>query len=61
MASDQTTERDLRLRDLRPWARSRIVVLALMPIVVLVHAGRGVWIGLREGFDEARDAWRAVR
>lgn len=57
----EATERALRLRNLRPWARSRVVVLALMPMVVLVHAGRGVWIGLREGIEEARDAWRAVR
>lgn len=60
-SAPKTTERALRLRNLRPWARSRVVVLAVMPFVVLIHTARGVWIGLCEGVEEARDAWRAVR
>jgi hypothetical protein len=53
--------REIRRRNLRPWARSRCVIAAAALPALAIHATVGLLQGLSDGVSELREAWRSAR
>ncbi len=49
---------------LRPWARSRIVILLIAPFAIVINVVAGAFYGGYEGFcgsfEEMKSAWRVI-
>jgi hypothetical protein len=50
----------MRMRNLRPFARSRLSIVVLTPVSILLGAAIGAAQGASEGWSEAQKAWRTV-
>lgn len=53
-------QHELALRNLRPWARNRPVVLLMLPVTVIAHAVVGAWGGMVEGVQQFQEAWQVL-